>query len=87
MNGFTDSETKFYISAIRGNLIDAMVALVEGVDLLGEFFEKSVSSFLLCAMVGLLDLTMCYHLRQVYQMRIGFKVSHELSSKVTKSDP
>ena len=45
LNGFSEKEKKMFTHAIRTNLIETMVALVEGMDKLGIFFESNVSIF------------------------------------------
>ena len=45
LNGFSEKEKKMFTHAIRTNLIETMVALVEGMDKLGIFFECNVSIF------------------------------------------
>ena len=44
LNGFTETEKKMFTQTIRTNLIETMVALVEGMDKLGIFFENTVST-------------------------------------------
>ena len=40
LRGFTERELQQYVSAVRDNLIDSMVALVDAMDQLGIVFEK-----------------------------------------------
>ena len=43
LNGFSEKEKKTFSHAIRGNLIETMVALVDGMDQFDICFENNVS--------------------------------------------
>ena len=43
LNGFSEKEKKTFSHAIRGNLIETMVALVDGMNQFDIFFENNVS--------------------------------------------